>query len=111
MLDFICYLFPAFISINIHKYLTKEDNTRNLVIYYGIYVLLNNLFSLLILFIKNYNVVLDFNLINITFLTKYLLLSTILSIITPYLVKIVTKNIEIDVEVNNEKKRKNTKNK
>ncbi len=105
MLEFICYFMPAFISINIHNNIEKNTKLEKTIFYYGIYVVLNNLFSLFILQIKNINKPFEFSMINVNYCFKYLLISTIISIIMPYLVRIIIKNIEIKVEVKENEKR------
>ena len=47
MLEFICYFMPAFISLSIFRGLGKKDyTTKDYIIYYGIFVVTNNLFTL-----------------------------------------------------------------
>lgn len=112
MLEFICYFMPAFISINIHNNIEKNNKLDKTILYYGIYVTLNNLFSLFIVQIKNINKPFEFGMINVNYCFKYLLISTLISIIMPYLVRIIIRNIEIKVEVKeNEKKKSKKKNK
>lgn len=108
MLEFVCYFIPAFISISLHKYLLKEEKNSNLIIYYGVYVALTNLITLLIVFLKNHYRNIVFSEISITYCFKYLLVSTIISVILPYFIKVIIKNIEINVEVKrNESNKKN----
>ncbi len=111
MLEFICYFMPAFISINIHNNIEKNTKLEKTIFYYGIYVVLNNLLSLFILQIKNINKPFEFSMINVNYCFKYLLVATLFSIVMPYLVRIIIKNIEIKVEVKeNETKKQKKKN-
>lgn len=109
MLGLICYLMPSFISLGIYNSKEKTE-LRKLIIHYGIYCVINNLLTLLVFYAMNIQntVVIDFNVLQFAF--KYLFGSMIFSIITPYMVKIITTNIEIKVEVKKiEKTKKNNK--
>lgn len=106
MLEFICYFMPSFISLNIYKNLVKMKDLKQFIIHYGIFVSLNNLFTLLIVMIKNLDKSFEFSMISVTYCFKYLFFSIIFSIIMPYIIQIINRNIEINVEVKkNEKSR------
>ena len=111
MLELICYLMPSFIALNIHKYINKETDKTNLFIYYGIYCTLVNLLSLLAVAIKHRKSSVSFDMmITPSFCVKYIMLSILLSIVLPYVIKIIKNNIAIDIEVKrNEKKEKANK--
>lgn len=99
MLEFVCYFMPSFISITIHKNIMKEENTVNLLLYYGIYVALNNLLSLTVVMIRHMSEYVFFDNINVTYCFKYLLTSIVFSIVIPFIIKLIVKNIQINVEV------------
>ncbi len=92
MLEFICYFMPSFISLSIHNYLFNEKDTRRMIINYGIFCVVNNLITIFIIMIRHINEIYTFDRINMNFCFKYLAVSTIFSIITPYIVNI--KNIK-----------------
>ena len=107
MLQFVCYIMPAFISLSIHKKITKETNNTNLIMRYGIYCTLINLLTLFVAVIRHLKDPYTFNMITVTFCFKYLAIATLFAFIMPYVVKIIIKNVEIDVEVKkNEIKKK-----
>ena len=111
MLEFVCYFMPSFISIMIHKNILKEDKILNLVLNYGVYVALNNLFTLTIVNLRHGSQIVDFSAVNVTYCFKYLLMSTVVSIVLPYIMKIIVKNIEINVEVKANEKQETKKRK
>ena len=84
MLQFICYLMPSFISLGIHKNITKEKDNINLMIYYGIYCALNNLFTLFIAVIRHLTNPYTFDMITVSFCFKYLFVAIFFSIIMPF---------------------------
>ena len=110
MLEFICYFMPAFISINIHRYLTKDTKLENTIIYYGIYVAINNFLTIVIKNIKHLRDVINFDVVNVTYLYKYLAVAIVISIITPYIINIIIQNINIRVKVNKNEKKQSKKN-
>lgn len=110
MIEFICYFMPAFISINIHRYLTKNTKLEDTIIYYGIYVTLNNVLAIIIKNIKHLREIIYFDIINISYLYKYLLIAIAVAIITPYVVNIIIQNINIRVKVNKNEKKQSKKN-
>ena len=92
MLEFVCYFMPSFISITIHKNIMKEENTVNLLLYYGIYVALNNLLSLTVVMIRHMSEYVFFDNINVTYCFKYLLTSIVFSIVIPFIIISWTRN-------------------
>lgn len=110
MLEFICYFMPAFISINIHRYLTKDTKSENTIIYYGIYVAINNFLTLIIKNVNHLRDVINFDVVNVTYLYKYLGVSIVISIVTPYIINIIIQNINIRVKVNKNEKKQSKKN-
>lgn len=110
MLEFICYFIPAFISLSIFRGLGKKDYTKiEYVIYYGIFTVFNNLLTLSMICLKNFNQVLSFDKIGITYLFKYLVMAVIFSIITPFVVYILSANVKLRVEVRKVEKNKKRK--
>ena len=100
MLEFICYFMPAFISLSIFRGLGKKDyTTKDYIIYYGIFVVTNNLFTLTMICLRNFNEILYFDRVGITYLFKYLIMSVVFSIITPFIVPILSTNVKLRVEV------------
>ena len=110
MLEFLCYFFPAFISLKVYNHLSgRELSIKNSIVYYGMFSVFNNLMTLSLIYIKHYNQVLTFNRIGITYCTKYLIISFIFSLINSFIYNFFEKNIKIRLEV--KKNEKNTKNK
>ena len=110
MLEFICYFMPAFISVAIHRYLTKDTKIENAIIYYGIYVTLNNILALIIKNFKHLREAIPFEIINISYLYKYLLVAIVVAIIMPYFINIIIQNVNIRVKVNKNEKKQSKKN-
>ena len=106
MLEFICYFTPAFISIIIHRYLTKNNKLDNTVLFYGVYLALNNFLTLIIKNIKHLMEDLSFNVINITYCYKYLLVAIIISIVMPYIIYVISNNFQVKIKA--EKNEKNS---
>ena len=106
MLEFICYFTPSFISLVIHNKLTKNDKIENMVSYYGVYLAINNFISLVLKNINHLSEKLGFEMINVTYCYKYLLVAIAVSIVTPYILYMISKNIEVGIKaVKNEKKK------
>jgi len=106
MFEFLICFLPSTISTAIYRNNKEEKDVKELIINYGIFLTINNLLTLLVVIFKHFNEAFGFDRINLTFCFKYLLVSTIFSVITPYIVKIFVDTIEIKVEV-----KKNDKNK
>ena len=67
MLEFLCYFIPASISLKIYEHLKQSEfSLKDNILYYLIFTVLNNLFTLLVISIKNYKYVLSFDKIGIT---------------------------------------------
>ena len=106
MLEFICYFTPSFISLVIHKKLTKNDKIENIVLYYGVYLAINNFMTLILKNINHLSEKITFEMINVTYCYKYLLVAIIISIVSPYILYMISKNINIGIKaVKNEKKK------
>ena len=106
MLEFICYFTPSFISLVIHKRLTKNDKLDNLVLYYGVYLALNNFITLILKNIKHLSERIGFEMVNVTYCYKYLLVAIAVATVMPYILYMLSKNIEVGIKaVKNEKKK------
>ena len=103
MLEFISFILPSFISISIDN--NQKDKVIGVIKKFGLYCSINNLITLAIIIIKHSSMILGFDYITINFCFKYILLQTIIAILTPYIISIIKQNIKINVEVKrNEKK-------
>ncbi|MBR2603792.1 MAG: hypothetical protein IKE10_02045 [Bacilli bacterium] len=110
MLEFICYFMPSFISLKIYNYLNKKEfKVKDYFIYYGIFTVLNNIIVLSIICFKNYNEILYFDRVGITYLFKYLIMMIVSSIITPFIVSIIESNVKFRLEVKKSEKPKKNK--
>ena len=116
----ICMLMPASISIFVDRKINhKEKNTSDLILNYLLYTFLITTIMNSIIFLVSSDKMLYYSEYTFTydFCIKYMWLSIIISISLPYILKVITSNISIDLEIikrkKNEKKKssKNTKRK
>lgn len=104
MLSLICFMCPSIISLQSEIILlSKKTNYINMIMNYGIYVLLNNTITITILTIFfgiTYNYPESLNIYpGIT--VKYACISMIVAIILSVLKVIIIKNIGVTIEVKN----------
>ena len=103
------FFFPSLLSIAIINRRNKLT-TKELVLKYPFYVILINLISLVGIYFINkrvsINLVESFKMLGFT--AKYLILSTALAYIIPYIVEFVRSNITIGIEFK-KKDKKNEK--
>lgn len=114
MLGIICIFFPAIISVYMDSRLKNKIVDLNFfVYYYSLYLISLNfiIVSILILFFKNSNYILNLKSFTNLFAFKYFLISIVLSIILPFLFVVISKNISINIEWGNESKDSYEKNK
>ena len=110
MLEFVCYFMPAFISLSIFNSLRKEKlDRKEFIVFFGIFTVLNNLLTLFMICIKHFGEILNFDKIGITYLFKYLLMSIVFSIVTPFIVSILNTNVRLRLEVFKSEKKKRKK--
>lgn len=104
MYNLICFLLPSFISIKCEEKLLKEDKKiLDLILNYGIYILLNNTLTSIILTICygiNYNYQENINLYSGVAI-KYTFISIIIAIALALIKIIIVKNLEVKIEVEN----------
>ncbi len=111
---FLCLLGPSLISLNIYKKLRNQELNKYEYIYnYFISVFFNNLFaSIVSILLFNTSTSIDKALTNLPgFAVKYIAISTAFSIILPFIIVSINKNIKysIEVEKNDEKRKTNKK--
>jgi len=87
MLEFICLFCPSFLSLIIHINSNKQNDYIKLISYYFLYVLCNSFIMIGILHFIFHRDILYFNLL---FSTKYTILSTIVAVLLPYIIKKIT---------------------
>ena len=112
---FLCLLGPSLISLNIYKKLeNKEFNKFEYIYNYFLFVFFNNFFaSIVSILLFKASTSIDNALINLpVFAVKYIVISSIFSIILPFVIVSINKNIKYSIEVEkNDKKRKTNKKK
>ena len=121
---FICMLMPASISILVDRKINgKENNISDLILKYLFYTFLIITIMNSVIFLISSDKMLYYGEYTFTydFCIKYMWPTLLLSIALPYILKVITSNIGIDLEIRkkkkNEKKKsskkssKNTKNK
>ena len=103
--------FPSFISLCIIKN-RENKNYKDLLFLYPIYNVFVNIISLVILFLaENRRIIyLSDNSNRIDFCFKYLILSSIVALIIPFVKDFLIKNIKLEIEAI-VRKRKNEKKK
>ena len=97
----ICFLFLIFISLDLeYRLISDEKKIINILINYGIYILLNNTISLTLMYIFfdiNSNFQLNINTYS-GIAIKYTSISIVVAIILTIIKVIITKNIEVNIE-------------
>ena len=104
MYALICILLPSLISIKLEQRLLKENkNKLDLFINYGIYCLLNNLLTLIIMiFIFNVRYYFEEAITIYPAITvKYMIIGIVVSILLSFIKIIIAKNIGVEIEVKN----------
>lgn len=101
----ICFLLPSFISLQLErKMLSENDKNMNMILNYGIYVLLNNTITMIVLDLfcseVAYNYQENINLYAGT-AAKYAIISIVVAIILSIIKIIISKNLEVKIEVKN----------
>ena len=96
---YFCLLIPSLISILIINRREKLT-TKDLVLKYPFYLMINNLITLVVVYIYSkrapINIVESFNMLGFT--VKYLLISTAISYVIPYIVEFIRKNLTINLD-------------
>lgn len=101
------YFIPALAGLDFYLYLRKEKlSNMETIVKYGTITILTNIIALgYVYFVSEYKYTLLTNLDNtLSFTVKYMLLGLVSSLISGYLLYIVGKSVELDVEVNRRKK-------
>lgn len=101
MFEFICLFLPAFISIFSYESLTdKKLDLKKSIIFYSLFNILINatLWGIIYLFFNRVEVI-----FTLAFSIKYLLLSSIVSIIMPILIVAFENNFSLRIRVKNQK--------
>lgn len=120
MMQFICYFFPAMVAVWMTEFFCKENfNAKKIVYYYSLYTILINtiIFLTLVLFFNPEPNFLAPEGFSYAFTLKYFGLSLVLSVLIPFIFKIVKTNIKININIekeieekkNDKKKKKNNK--
>lgn len=116
MMQFICYFFPAMIAVWMTEIFDKKNfELKQIIYHFCMYTILINaiIFLILILFFNPESSYLAPVGFSYAFTIKYLGFSLVLSIIIPFIFKIIKNNINIDIEIEkiekkNDKKKKNS---
>lgn|SRR5574344_840749 len=101
------YFIPALAGLDFYLYLRKEKlSNMETIVKYGTITILTNIIALgYVYFVSEYKYTLLTNLDStLSFTVKYMLLGLVSSLISGYLLYIVGKSVELDVEVNRRKK-------
>ena len=101
MFEFICLFLPTFISIFSYESLTdKKLDLKKSIIFYSLFNILINatLWGIIYLFFNRVEVI-----FTLAFSIKYLLLSSIVSIIMPILIVAFENNFSLRIRVKNQK--------
>ena len=99
---FICMLMPASISILTEKRMEKEKiNSSDLILKYLLYTFLITTIMNTFIFIFSSEKFFYYNetTFNYNFCLKYMWLSLIIAFILPYILKIISANISVDLEI------------
>ena len=107
MMQFICYFFPAIIAVWITEIFDKKNfELKQILYHFCMYTILINaiIFLILILFFNPEPSYLSPVGFSYAFTLKYLGFSLVLSIIIPFIFKIIKNNINIDIDIEIEKK-------
>lgn len=106
MLVIISFLLPSIITIQLERLLIKEPQDKiNLLLNYGIYVLINNTLTTIIM-IMIFNIktnIIDNILLYPAVMVRYTFISSILALIIGYIKIIIKKNVGIEIESKNKK--------
>ena len=112
----ICMLMPASISILIEKRIIKKElSNSDLILKYLFYTFLITTIMNTFIYIFSSDNSLNYQNSTFTydFCLKYMWLSLIIALVLPYILKVISANIDIDLEkrkkVKNEKKKKGKK--
>lgn len=108
-MNIICLFFPAFISLYIDlniENMNKENEYLNVVVKYFIYSFLNaTIMNTIICLVSSEKYrVYDNSIFTQDFTLKYSYLALVIAIILPYIMKIITSIIKINIEIKDKKK-------
>lgn len=115
MFQFICLFFPTLISLGIlERNKVLENNLYSFIMNYGIYNLIINFIMLFIVCVYTgfETKLINDELFSASFCLKYIIISTVIAVLIPYVYLLMRKNMIVEVEVSNyeevskEKKRK-----
>jgi len=105
---FIIYLLPSVLGLKLFMNFNKERKLFDLIIYYLLFVLFSNLFTMMFWIITNngkYNLI-NFSSIDFDFCVSYISVALVLNVILSILFSIISKYITFTIEVENEGKTK-----
>lgn len=91
MLQFICLLFPSFISVFLHRIINKKKELTDALLLYGIYVVFNNIFMLTFAVLSHLDLSSVSKMTTNEYYLIYLTISTIIASINPYSFKFIRK--------------------
>lgn len=101
----ILLLLPGFLSTLIYYKLSNKNNI-NILITYGSYTFIINLFIFIIIYLTNRLERLnDLNNLTTKFTLVYLLLAFVFAIVVPFLFEILRRNIKIEIKAKKEVKK------
>ena len=114
MINILLFLLPAGLSLKIKDDFFKEDmDAKDYILTLIKYTLIINflMFTLLFLYSKGADVSLSISLDNISFIFKYMALSTILAILVPISDEFLKKNISLKINLKKIEDKDDKKNK
>ncbi len=93
----ICLFIPSMFASNIHINKLKVKDKKEKIKLYLMYTFLINMFIFIILnfYCKDSHILFNSDLITISFIMKFMILSLILSILLPLIYVFINKNVEI----------------
>ena len=104
MFQFICLFFATLISLGIlERNKVLENNLYSFIMNYGIYNLIINFIMLFIVCVYTgfETKLINDELFSASFCLKYIIISTVIAVLIPYVYLLMRKNMIVEVEVSN----------
>lgn len=108
----ITFILPSILGIKLFMHFNKNKKLIDLVIYYLLFLLFSNFIVMIISNIANVDInnIIDYAKNNLSFTIFYISVSLLSNIILSIIITIIDKYLIFDIEVENERKRKSSKN-
>lgn len=109
---FIVYMLPSVLGLKMFSNFNKEKKLFDLIVYYLLFVLFSNFFTMVFLMVTNNGEdnLINYSSTNFLFAVKYMTICLILNVILSILFSIISKYFTFTIEVENGNK-KNSKSK